>query len=58
MVSYSSLATSVAYHPETMQVTLVADDIGYGLSLEGGTTERSVFPIFISSIEDGGPAAK
>lgn len=45
-------------HPETMNVTLVADDIGYGLSLQGGATERGVYPILIASIVEGGPAAK
>jgi hypothetical protein len=54
------MATShvTASHPETMVVRLVADDIGYGLSLQGGTTERGVYPIVIASIEGGGPAAK
>ncbi len=58
--SSSSVATShfVGTHPETMEVRLEADDIGYGLSLQGGATERGEFPIVIASIEEGGPAAR
>ena len=60
VMSSSSITTShvATSHPETMIVTLVADDIGYGMSLQGGTTERGVYPILIASIMEGGPAAK
>ena len=60
MVSFSSLATShmVTTHPETMEVHLDADGIGFGLSLQGGATERGMLPLMITSIEEGGPAAK
>lgn len=58
--SASSVATShhVPSHPETMEVRLEADQIGYGLSLQGGATERGEFPIVIACIEEGGPAAR
>ncbi len=58
--SVFSSATSnlVSMHPETMEVRLEADDIGYGMSLKGGATERGEFPIIIASIEEGGPAAR
>lgn len=55
VVSISSLATT---HPETMVLRLEADQIGYGMSLQGGFTERGSYPITIASVEDGGPAAK
>ena len=60
MLSLSSLATTtvVSTHPETMIISLEADDIGYGMGLQGGATERGVYPIIIASIEAGGPAAK
>lgn len=59
-MSLSSLATThvVTTHPETMLLRLQADDIGYGMSLQGGAAERAVYPIVIASIEDGGPAAR
>ncbi len=54
------MATShvVTTHPESMEVHLEADGIGFGLSLKGGATERGVIPLNISAIEEGGPAAK
>ena len=60
VLSFSSMATShvVATHPETMKVGLEADVIGFGLSLQGGATERGVLPLVISAIVEGGPAAR
>lgn len=60
MVSFSSVATShvLTTHPETMTIQLEADDIGYGLSLQGGATDRGVYPLVITAIDGGGPAAK
>ena len=41
-----------------MIVRLKADDIGFGLSLGGGASEHNNYPLVISSIEPGGPAAR
>ena len=41
-----------------MVVRLKADDIGFGLSLGGGASEHNNYPLVISSIEPGGPAAR
>ena len=45
-------------HPETMLVTLKADEYGFGLSLQGGATELVNYPLVIANIEELGPAAK
>ena len=45
-------------HPETMPVEVRADEVGFGMALEGGSTEYGLFPITISSIEVNGPAAR
>ncbi len=59
-VSVVSRATSaqLTCHPESMVVSLTADEVGFGLSLQGGATEYINYPITISSIEDSGPAAR
>ena len=60
-VSLASSATSTGHlvsHPETMVVTLKADDYGFGLSLQGGATELINYPLIIANIEELGPAAK
>ena len=41
-----------------MTVTLKADNIGFGLSLQGGASEYNNFPLVIASIDSGGPGAK
>jgi len=45
-------------HPENMTMSLKADDIGFGLSLQGGASEHTNYPLVISCIEPGGPAAR
>ena len=60
-VSLASTATSTGHlvsHPETMSVTLKADDYGFGLSLQGGATDLVNYPLVVANIEDLGPAAK
>ena len=51
-------STRLTYHPESMIVSLTADEVGFGLSLQGGAIEYANYPITISTIEDGGPAAR
>lgn len=41
-----------------MMVSLHADEIGFGLSLQGGATDYGNYPLTISGIEEGGPAAR
>ena len=43
-------------HPETMTVSLTADTIGFGMSLQGGVSDFGSCPIKIASIEPDGPA--
>ena len=64
LVSLNSLASSthpqpqVRTHPETMVVEIKADSIGFGMALEGGSSEYGDYPIMISSIKPGSPAGK
>ena len=61
VVSLASTATSTGHlvsHPETMTVSLKADDYGFGLSLQGGATDHMNYPLIIANIEELGPAAK
>ncbi len=42
-----------------MTVNIRADEVGYGMGLEGGSTEYGgLLPITISSVELNGPAAR
>ncbi len=55
--SYLS-STQIKTHPETTPIKLRADSVGFGMGLEGGTTEFGMYPITISSIEPNGPAER
>ena len=57
-LSIAPSTTHIVSHPENMVVRLKADDIGFGLSLGGGASEHNNYPLVISSIEPGGPAAR
>ena len=48
--------TNVLCHPETMVISLTADLIGFGMSLQGGVTEYGSVPITVASIDPDGPA--
>ena len=54
--SIPSLSTGVLCHPETMVVSLTADSIGFGMSLQGGVTEYGFVPVTVASIDPDGPA--
>jgi C-terminal processing protease CtpA/Prc len=47
--------TNFLCHPETVQVELTADDVGFGFSLRGGANEYTNEPLFIDSISPNGP---
>lgn len=45
-------------HPQVMSIDLIADPIGYGMEIEGGSEgDYCSFPVTISNIIPGGPAA-
>ena len=58
LVSTAPSTHQLVSHPETMLIRLKADNIGFGLSLQGGATDHFNYPLTISKIEEGGPAAK
>ena len=45
-------------HPDTVNVEVVSDAIGFGFSLRGGATEFTDDPLIIDSVYENGPAER
>ena len=57
-VSLTSITPSsqILSHPEIMTIKLKADEIGFGMGIQGGASEYGNYPIVISELIPDGPA--